>query len=37
MRGEREPIVAMSTIVAAMLLLVVLGVLALMLLLDPIP
>jgi hypothetical protein len=34
---EREPIVAMSVIIASILLLVVLGVLALVTLLDPIP
>jgi hypothetical protein len=35
--GEREPVAAMSVIVAAFLLLVVLGVLALVTFLDPIP
>jgi hypothetical protein len=35
--GEREPVVAMSVIIGAILLLVVLGVLALVTLLDPIP
>jgi hypothetical protein len=35
--GEREPVAAMSIIVAAFLLLVVLGVLALMAFMDPIP
>jgi hypothetical protein len=34
---EREPIVAMSVIIASILLLVVLGVLALVAFLDPIP
>ena len=37
MRREREPVVAMSVIIASILLLVVLGVLALMALLAPIP
>ncbi len=37
MNGEREPVVAMSVIISAILLLVVLGVLALVTLLDPIP
>lgn len=37
MNGEREPVIAMSVIIAAFLLLVVLGVLALVTLLDPIP
>jgi hypothetical protein len=36
-KGEREPIAAMSVIIAAALLLIVLGVLALVALLDPIP
>jgi hypothetical protein len=36
-KREREPIVAMSVIIAAILLLIVLGVLALVALLDPIP
>jgi hypothetical protein len=35
--GEREPVAAMSVIIAAFLLLVVLGVLALVTVLDPIP
>jgi hypothetical protein len=35
--GEREPVAAMSVIVAVFLLLVVLGVLALVTFLDPIP
>jgi hypothetical protein len=35
--GEREPVVAMSVIIGSILLLVVLGVLALVTLLDPIP
>jgi hypothetical protein len=35
--GEREPVAAMSIIVAAFLLLVVLGVLALVTFMDPIP
>ncbi len=35
--NEREPVAAMSVIVAAFLLLVVLAVLALMTLTDPIP
>jgi hypothetical protein len=35
--GEREPVVAMSVIIAAFLLLVVVGVLALVTVLDPIP
>ena len=37
MNGEREPVVAMSVIIAAFLLLVVVGVLALVTFLDPIP
>ena len=37
MNGEREPIVAMSVIIGSILLLVLLGVLALVTLLDPIP
>ena len=37
MNGEREPIAAMSVIVATFLLLVVLGVLALVTFMDPIP
>ena len=37
MSGEREPVAAMSVIVAAFLLLVVLAVLALVTFLDPIP
>lgn len=37
MNGEREPVVAMSVIIAAFLLLVVVGVLALVTVLDPIP
>ena len=37
MKDEREPVAAMSIIIAAFLLLVVLGVLALVTLLDPIP
>ncbi len=37
MNGEREPVAAMSVIIAAYLLLVVLGVLALVTVLDPIP
>ncbi len=37
MNGEREPVAAMSIIVAAFLLLVVLGVLALVTFMDPIP
>jgi hypothetical protein len=36
-KDEREPVAAMSVIIAAFLLLVVLGVLALMTVLDPIP
>ena len=36
MNGEREPIAAMSVIVLALMLLVVLGVMALAALLDPI-
>ncbi len=35
--NEREPVVAMSVIIAAFLLLVVLAVLGLVALLDPIP
>jgi hypothetical protein len=35
--GERDPVAAMSVIIAAFLLLVVLGVLALVTVLDPIP
>jgi hypothetical protein len=35
--GEREPVAAMSVIIAAFLLLVVLGVLGLVTVLDPIP
>jgi hypothetical protein len=35
--GEREPVVAMSVIIGSILLLVILGVLALVTLLDPIP
>jgi hypothetical protein len=35
--GEREPVAAMSVIIAAFLLLVVLGVLGLVIVLDPIP
>ena len=35
--SEREPVVAMSVIIAAFLLLVVLAVLGLVALLDPIP
>ena len=37
MNREREPIVAMSVIIASILLLVLLGILALVALLDPIP
>ena len=37
MNREREPIVAMSVIIASILLLVVLGVVAFVTLLDPIP
>lgn len=37
MNGEREPVAAMSVIIAAFLLLVVLGVLGLVTVLDPIP
>ena len=37
MNGEREPVAAMSVIIAAFLLLVVLGVLALVTFMDPIP
>ena len=37
MNDEREPVAAMSVIIAAFLLLVVLGVLALVTVLDPIP
>ena len=37
MNRDREPIVAMSVIIASILLLVVLGVLAFVTLLDPIP
>lgn len=37
MNGERQPVAAMTLIIAAFLLLVVLGVLALVTLLDPIP
>ncbi len=37
MNGEREPVAAMSVIIAAFLLLVVLGVLGLVIVLDPIP
>ena len=37
MNGEREPVVAMSVIIAAFLLLVVVGVLALVTVMDPIP
>ncbi len=37
MNGEREPVAAMSIIIAAFLLLVVLGVLALVTVMDPIP
>lgn len=37
MNGEREPIVAMSVIIGSILLLVLLGVLAFVTLLDPIP
>ena len=37
MNGERDPVAAMSVIIAAFLLLVVLGVLALVTVLDPIP
>jgi hypothetical protein len=37
MRNEREPVAAMSVIIASILLLVVLGVLALVFVLDPIP
>ena len=37
MNGEREPVVAMCVIIGSILLLVVLGVLALVTLLDPIP
>jgi hypothetical protein len=36
-KGDREPVVAMSVIIASILLLIVLGVLALMTVLDPIP
>jgi len=35
--GEREPVAAMSVIIAAFLLLIVLGVLALVTVMDPIP
>ena len=37
MKEEREPVVAMSVIIASILLLVVVGVLALVFVLDPIP
>ena len=37
MKDEREPVVAMSLIIATFLLLVVLGVLALVTVMDPIP
>ena len=37
MNDDREPVVAMSVIIGSILLLVVLGVLALVALLDPIP
>ena len=37
MKGEREPVVAMTVIIGSILLLVVLGVLALVTILDPIP
>jgi hypothetical protein len=37
MKDERQPVVAMTVIVAAFLLLVALAVLALVTLLDPIP
>ena len=37
MKDEREPVAAMSVIIAAFLLLVVLGVLALVTVMDPIP
>ena len=37
MKDDREPVVAMSVIVASFLLLVTVAVLALMTLLDPIP
>jgi hypothetical protein len=36
-KGEREPVAAMTVIIAAFLLLVTLAVLALVTLLDPIP
>jgi hypothetical protein len=36
-KDEREPVVAMSLIIATFLLLVVLGVLALVTVMDPIP
>ena len=37
MKDEREPVAAMTILIASFLLLVVLGVLALVTLLDPIP
>ena len=37
MKDEREPVVAMSLIIATFLLLVILGVLALVTVMDPIP
>ena len=37
MKDEREPVVAMSVIIAAFLLLVILGVLGLVTVMDPIP
>ena len=37
MKGEREPVAAMTIIIASFLLLVTLAVLALVALLDPIP
>jgi len=36
-KDEREPVVAMSVIIAAFLLLVILGVLGLVTVMDPIP
>ncbi len=37
MNGDREPVVAMTAIVAAFLLLVTVAVLAIAMLLDPVP
>jgi len=37
MKDEREPVVAMSVIIATFLLLVILGVLGLVTVMDPIP